>query len=135
MARAMAILIVFDNGTVGIRQERYVQRAKWDDNGEWVGGTYDPDQATMLAIGAEAAESAMQEPQEISVIPETIHPTESFHSRAVESGRKGGLKGGPARARKLTPERRSEIAAMGAKARWEATHAASLPFPGNHAHD
>ncbi len=34
-------------------------------------------------------------------------------------GRTGGLKGGPARAKKLTPERRREIAKKAAKARWE----------------
>jgi hypothetical protein len=33
-------------------------------------------------------------------------------------GRKGGLKGGKARAEKLTPERRSEIAKKAAQARW-----------------
>jgi hypothetical protein len=33
-------------------------------------------------------------------------------------GRKGGLKGGKARAEKLTPEQRSEIAKKAAKARW-----------------
>ena len=32
--------------------------------------------------------------------------------------RKGGLKGGPARAEALTPERRSEIAKKAAAARW-----------------
>lgn len=32
---------------------------------------------------------------------------------------KGGKKGGKARAESLTPERRSEIARAGAKARWE----------------
>ena len=32
--------------------------------------------------------------------------------------RKGGLKGGKARADKLTPEKRSEIAKKAAKARW-----------------
>ena len=37
---------------------------------------------------------------------------------AVELGRLGGLKGGKARAEKLTPERRKEIAIMGAKKRW-----------------
>jgi hypothetical protein len=37
---------------------------------------------------------------------------------AVELGRRGGLKGGKARAEKLTPERRSEIAKAAAKARW-----------------
>lgn len=38
---------------------------------------------------------------------------------AQELGRLGGLKGGKARAEKLTPERRSEIAKKAAAARWE----------------
>ncbi|MDP2181891.1 MAG: hypothetical protein Q8K99_04895 [Actinomycetota bacterium] len=38
---------------------------------------------------------------------------------AVALGRKGGLKGGRARAENLTAERRSEIARNAAKARWE----------------
>ncbi len=37
---------------------------------------------------------------------------------AVALGRKGGLKGGKARAAKLTPEQRSEIAKKAAAARW-----------------
>ena len=37
---------------------------------------------------------------------------------AVALGRLGGLKGGKARAAKLTPERRSEIAKKAAQARW-----------------
>jgi hypothetical protein len=37
---------------------------------------------------------------------------------AVALGRKGGLKGGKARAAKLSPVRRSEIAKRAAKARW-----------------
>jgi hypothetical protein len=37
---------------------------------------------------------------------------------AVELGRKGGLKGGKARAAKLTPEERSEIARKAAQHRW-----------------
>jgi len=36
----------------------------------------------------------------------------------VALGHKGGLKGGKARAEKLTPERRSEIARIAASARW-----------------
>ncbi len=36
----------------------------------------------------------------------------------AEIGRKGGLKGGKARASKLTPERRKEIAKKAALARW-----------------
>jgi len=37
---------------------------------------------------------------------------------AVALGRKGGAKGGPARAKKLSPERRREIARQAAAARW-----------------
>ena len=37
---------------------------------------------------------------------------------AVALGRKGGLKGGKARAAKLSAKRRSEIAKKAAKARW-----------------
>ena len=37
---------------------------------------------------------------------------------AIESGRLGGLKGGKARAEKLTPEERSEIAKHAALERW-----------------
>ena len=38
---------------------------------------------------------------------------------AVELGRKGGLKGAKARAEKLTPEQRTEIAKKAARARWK----------------
>ena len=38
---------------------------------------------------------------------------------AIASGRKGGIKGGAERARKLTAEERSEIAKMAATARWK----------------
>lgn len=38
---------------------------------------------------------------------------------AVALGRKGGLKGGKARAAKMTPEERSEIARLAATARWK----------------
>jgi len=41
---------------------------------------------------------------------------------AVALGRKGGLKGGKARAAKLTPEQRSEIARKAAAARWRLTN-------------
>lgn len=38
---------------------------------------------------------------------------------AVELGRRGGLKGGKARAEALTPKKRKEIAQKAAKARWK----------------
>lgn len=41
-----------------------------------------------------------------------------FNVHAVELGRLGGLKGGKARAKKLSKKRRSEIAKKAAKARW-----------------
>ncbi len=37
---------------------------------------------------------------------------------AVVLGRAGGKKGGPERARRMTPERRSEISRKAAEARW-----------------
>jgi hypothetical protein len=46
-------------------------------------------------------------------------PYEGKDPAAVELGRKGGLKGGKARAEKLTPEQRSEIARKAARARWK----------------
>jgi hypothetical protein len=42
----------------------------------------------------------------------------SKNPNAVALGRLGGLKGGAARAEKLSPRKRSQIAAKAAKARW-----------------
>ena len=51
---------------------------------------------------------------------EEVKPDDSGKDpAAVALGRKGGLKGGKARADALTPERRSEIARKAAKARWK----------------
>ena len=40
---------------------------------------------------------------------------------AAELGRRGGLKGGKARAKSLTKEQRTEIARVAAAARWKKT--------------
>ncbi len=45
-------------------------------------------------------------------------PDEGKNPHAVALGRKGGQKGGAARAKKLTSEQRAEIARKAAKARW-----------------
>jgi len=45
-------------------------------------------------------------------------PDEGKNPAAVSLGRLGGLKGGKARAKKLSPERRKEIAKKAAKKRW-----------------
>lgn len=46
-------------------------------------------------------------------------PDEGKDPAAVALGRKGGLKGGMARAAKMTPEERSEAARRAAQARWK----------------
>lgn len=45
-------------------------------------------------------------------------PGERKDPAAVALGRKGGLKGGKARAAKMTPEERAESARKAARARW-----------------
>jgi hypothetical protein len=47
-----------------------------------------------------------------------IPSLEGKDAAAVSLGRRGGLKGGKARAAKMTPEQRAEIARKAAKARW-----------------
>jgi hypothetical protein len=46
-------------------------------------------------------------------------PDEGKDPAAVVLGRKGGLKGGKARAAKMTPEERAEAARNAANARWK----------------
>jgi hypothetical protein len=45
-------------------------------------------------------------------------PDDGRNPAAVELGRKGGLKGGKARAARMTPEERSRAARQAAAARW-----------------
>ena len=47
-------------------------------------------------------------------IEESVEPA----SPAAEHGRKGGLKGGKARAESMSPERRREVAQAAARKRW-----------------
>jgi hypothetical protein len=44
---------------------------------------------------------------------------EELRESARKLGQRGGLKGGKARAEKLTPEERKEIARKAARARWD----------------
>ena len=66
----------------------------------------DPNQLAKLVIDTATGTKAAEPP-----------PTKS--SAAVELGRLGGLKGGKARAEKLSPKKRSEIARRAAAARWK----------------
>jgi hypothetical protein len=48
-----------------------------------------------------------------------VDPDEGKDPAAVSLGRRGGLKGGKARAAKLSAKKRSEIARKAAEARWK----------------
>ena len=56
----------------------------------------------------------------IGARPKEEPPDPSKNPAAVSLGRLGGLKGGKARASKLTPKRRKEIAQKAAAKRWSA---------------
>ncbi|MGB6064724.1 MAG: hypothetical protein WBG50_07930 [Desulfomonilaceae bacterium] len=59
---------------------------------------------------------------EEAIAENTASPEEEQDTKnpnAVALGRLGGLKGGKARAKRLTPEERSEIARIAAQARWK----------------
>ncbi len=49
----------------------------------------------------------------------TGNVSEPAETAKIVRARKAGSKGGPARARLLTPEKRSEIAHLAAEARWK----------------
>jgi hypothetical protein len=52
----------------------------------------------------------------VDSVPEVEKPAKNPHAQAL--GRLGGLRGGAARAKKLTPEQRKEIAKKAAAKRW-----------------
>lgn len=90
----------------------YTYRVEWSpEDNEWVGlcpelpalSWLDPDKSKALA----GIERLVQ------------NVAAGKDPAAVTLGRKGGLKGGRARADKLTPDQRSEIAKKAASARWE----------------
>jgi hypothetical protein len=66
--------------------------------------------------------SSKKRPQDVNVLAASIVEEATGESgknpHAVALGRLGGKKGGPARAKKLTPEQRKEIARKAARARW-----------------
>jgi len=55
-----------------------------------------------------------------AIVAEATEEHTEKNPAAVELGRLGGLKGGPARAKKLSNKRRSEIARRAAEVRWAA---------------
>ena len=69
----------------------------------------DPAQLAKLMIDIASGEVEDREPEPSS---------EGKDAAAVSLGRRGGLKGGKARAASMSPKRRAEIARKAAKARW-----------------
>jgi hypothetical protein len=74
------------------------------------------------ALASKIVEEAMQEEnaeesEEATSEDESTDRAKNPHAQAL--GRLGGLKGGKARAAKLTAQRRKEIARLAAKARWK----------------
>ncbi|MGO8988801.1 MAG: hypothetical protein ACLQGU_08290 [bacterium] len=53
--------------------------------------------------------------------PEPLKERSEISKYLSEIGKRGGLKGGPARAKKLSSKKRKEIAREAAKARWKRT--------------
>jgi hypothetical protein len=66
----------------------------------------------------DANELAKQIVDESTGNAEPFNPDAGKDPAAVALGRKGGLKGGKARAAKLTPDQRRESARKAAQARW-----------------
>ncbi len=64
--------------------------------------------------------SKPSDPNELAaaIVAEATEDQPKKNPAAVELGRLGGLKGGKARAKKLSKKRRSEIAKKAAEARW-----------------
>jgi hypothetical protein len=61
---------------------------------------------------------AVAEPAVAAPVPDQQQPPHVKNAAAVALGRLGGVKGGKARAAKLSPKRRKEIAKKAARARW-----------------
>ena len=76
----------------------------------------DLNQRAASTVARAIGEQPDTEPESVEVSEPT---PEERHNAAVALGRLGGKKGGPARAKKLTAEQRSESARKAAQARWK----------------
>ena len=65
-------------------------------------------------------EAALDAVGQIVKLTEASEQRSEKNPAAVALGRRGGLKGGPARAEALSPTRRRQIALRAAQARWKA---------------
>lgn len=65
-------------------------------------------------------------------MPEQPSPAPEKNRAAAELGRRGGLKGGAARAANMTPEQRAEAARLAAQARWARLRGGEAAESGDH---
>ncbi|MEE3067573.1 MAG: toxin-antitoxin system HicB family antitoxin [Actinomycetota bacterium] len=92
--------------------DRYTYRVEWsDEDNEWVGLCAEFPSLSWLEADKSKARAGIERLVE-NVVAADKDPA------AVALGRKGGLKGGKARADKLTPEQRSAAAKKAAQTRW-----------------
>jgi hypothetical protein len=69
-----------------------------------------------MTVGRRVVEQAIGE----KLNGETLDdPNAGKNAKAIARGKLGGAKGGPARARQVTPEQRADIARTAAQARWK----------------
>jgi hypothetical protein len=69
-------------------------------------------------LAYEIVRLSTEEPEEKAIEPEPPKERSPISEYLAEIGRKGGLKGGPARAKKLSVKQRKEIARKAALTRW-----------------
>lgn len=75
-----------------------------------------------MGMPKRTSKKQVKKPEDINILAKSIFDkaiSEGKNPAAVVLGKLGGLKGGKARAAKLTKRRRVEIASMAAKARWK----------------
>jgi len=70
-------------------------------------------------LAYEIVRLSTHEPEEEPIEPEQPKERDPISEYLSQIGKKGGLKGGPARAKKLSSKKRKEIARKAAMARWK----------------
>lgn len=87
----------------------------------------DENRAAFEAIRRLTGDGEPEEPEKGQDMPQSTGKAPGKKNpHAVALGRRGGQKGGPSRAKKLTPEERRKIAQKAAKARWKSREDSNL---------
>lgn len=100
-----------DNTPTGRKRDALAEEEESDYSADMPDRSRKNRPSDLNRLAADIVGEATGEEQPVADLPEK-------NPAAVELGRLGGLRGGRARAEKLTPEQRSEIARKAAIARW-----------------